>query len=250
MVLKRNVYFTPGGSERRLHIYLPTNYETCQERYPVLYMFDGHNLFYDSDATYGTCMGMKDFLDGWHKKLIVVGIECSGDDYTRVHEYCPFDIQSRIYGQIHGRGDTTMDWLIHELKPLIDRDYRTMPFRETTAIAGYSMAGQIVLYAVLHYNRWFSKAAAISPSILPAMEPLELEIQNHSFSPDTKIFFSWGTDEDDPDTNWYTAQNILKLEGMVQQKRVQTYRYCQRDGQHNEASWKHQVPIWMNFLWC
>ncbi|MCB6314258.1 alpha/beta hydrolase-fold protein, partial [Gordonibacter pamelaeae] len=36
-----------------LHIYLPQDYEQGNKRYPVLYMFDGHNLFYDEDATFG-----------------------------------------------------------------------------------------------------------------------------------------------------------------------------------------------------
>ena len=32
------------------------------KRYPVLYMFDGHNVFFDSDATYGKSWGMKEFM--------------------------------------------------------------------------------------------------------------------------------------------------------------------------------------------
>lgn len=57
-----------------LHIYLPNGYWESNERYPVVYFFDGQNLFYDSDATFGHSLGLKGFLDGWWKKLIVVGI--------------------------------------------------------------------------------------------------------------------------------------------------------------------------------
>ena len=53
MVEKRDVLFTPEGSTRRLHIFLPEGYDGSDERYPVMYFFDGHNLFYDEDATYG-----------------------------------------------------------------------------------------------------------------------------------------------------------------------------------------------------
>lgn len=68
MIEKTDFWFSSAGQNRRLHIYLPDDYYESEERYPVMYMFDGHNLFYDSDATYGKSWGMKDFLDHWDKK--------------------------------------------------------------------------------------------------------------------------------------------------------------------------------------
>lgn len=248
MIRKFEVWFSPAGEKRRIHLYLPDDYDQTNERYPVVYMFDGHNLYFDSDATFGKCLGLKDFLDRWHKKLIVVGLECSGQDLQRVHEYCPYHIQSSIYGDVHGRGDATVAWIISELKPYIDGSYRTYPFREATAIAGYSMGGMMALFAVLRYNRWFSKAAVISPSIVPAMDAFRQEVRD-PLSPDTRIFFSWGTAEYDPDYNNLVAGSILELEKEVQKQGVRTYIFCQDGGQHNEASWEHQVPAWMQFLW-
>ena len=87
MVLKFERFFSPAGENRGIHLYLPDDYYESQERYPVLYMFDGHNLFFDSDATFGKCLGLKDFLDHWGKKMIVVGLACAADDIQRVHEY-------------------------------------------------------------------------------------------------------------------------------------------------------------------
>ena len=41
-----------GEEERRAYVYLPTMYEADPDRrYPVLYMFDGQNVFFDEDAT-------------------------------------------------------------------------------------------------------------------------------------------------------------------------------------------------------
>lgn len=168
MVDKFYVYFSPAGEHRRIHLYLPDDYHRTEKHYPVIYMFDGHNLYFDSDASFGKSLGMKDFLDNWYKKIIVVGIECASEDLKRVHEYCPYSIHSSIYGDISGRGDETLRWIVEELKPFIDRSYRTYSQREATAIAGYSMGGMMSLYAVLHYNSCFSKAAVISPALLPA----------------------------------------------------------------------------------
>lgn len=249
MVRKIMVPFTPAEEKRCIHIYLPDDYEYVQERYPVTYMFDGHNLFFDWDATYGKSLGMKEFLDGWHKKMIVVGIPCSADDWQRVQEYCPYRIYSKIYGDIDGKGGRTAEWIVGELKPFIDRTFRTWPFREATAIAGYSMGGMMALFCVLRCNETFSKAAVISPSILPAMEDFKREIWEGSFFADTRIFFSWGTREYAEEENWHIFQSILYLEKEVQKKGVRTYIHCQQGGEHNEWSWEKQLPVWMPFLW-
>ena len=72
MIIKEEVWITPYQLPRMLHIYLPDDLQE-DEKLPVLYMFDGHNLFYDEDATYGTSWGLKDYLDKHHNRLMVVG---------------------------------------------------------------------------------------------------------------------------------------------------------------------------------
>ena len=248
MVVKRSIFFSPAGEERRLHLYLPEDCGRGGERLPVLYMFDGHNLFFDHDATFGKSLGLKEFLDRWEKRLIVVGIECSAEDVTRVHEYCPFDIKSAIYGEIRGRGEATMRFITQELTPMIDREYPTWPFREATAIAGYSMGGMLALYGVLRHNRYFSKAAVISPSVLPAMEAFRAEIVRDELSPDTRVFLSWGTNEYGP-ADAQIERALYELEGRMQQKGATTYMHRHEGGQQNEVSWEKQVPVWMRFLW-
>ena len=58
-----------GTEQRRVYVYLPTMYEADPDRrYPVLYMFDGQNVFFDEDATFGKSWGVADYLDytdGW-----------------------------------------------------------------------------------------------------------------------------------------------------------------------------------------
>ena len=71
MVEKFEIMITPFQCMRTIHVYLPDNYNESQEQYPVMYMFDGHNLFFDEDATYGKSWGLKDFLDNYDKKLII-----------------------------------------------------------------------------------------------------------------------------------------------------------------------------------
>lgn len=248
MVKKFTLTYTPNGESRMIHLYLPDGYDSTDERYPVIYMFDGHNLFYDHDATYGKCWGIKDFLDQWQKKVIVVGMECSHTGNDRLKEYSPYRIRSRVTGLITGTGDETMQWIVNEVKPYIDSHYRTWPHREATAIAGSSMGGMMSLYAILKYNSIFSKAACVSPAVGFAMPDFRQEVKNADLDPDTRIFFSWGTKEwrgsDKPMT-----RNILELETMVQQKGARTWLYHQPDGHHCEADWEVQIPTWMQFMW-
>ena len=60
MIQKWNVTIPAltGDEARGVYLYLPADYDWSPERhYPVLYMFDGHNVFFDSDATYGKSWG-------------------------------------------------------------------------------------------------------------------------------------------------------------------------------------------------
>ena len=65
MVIKEMVHITPYHLDRMLHIYLPDDYEESEARYPVMYMYDGHNLFYNEDATYGKSWGLQEFMRQW-----------------------------------------------------------------------------------------------------------------------------------------------------------------------------------------
>ena len=142
MVIKRDFIYTPNGKKRPLHIWLPEGYDCSTERYPVMYFFDGHNLFFNEDATYGKSWGMKEFLESWGKPMIVVGIECGHDGEERLSEYLPYPAaKGSWFGKHKPLGGATMDWIVKELKPVIDADYRTIPFRECTAIGGSSMGG-------------------------------------------------------------------------------------------------------------
>ncbi len=246
MVTKFPLYFAPGHEDRTIHLYLPDDYDNSQERYPVVYMFDGHNLFFDHDATYGRAWRLADFLDQWHKKMIIVGLECSHHGHERLSEFFPFNFSERGIGKITGRGIETMDWFTQTLKPYIDAHYRTWPHREATAIAGSSMGGIMALFTVLRHNDVFSKSAAVSPEFFSCMPQFLRELKANHIDPDTRLFMSWGTEEDK--RGWMTKR-ILKFEQAAQKQGISTWLYHQQGGQHTESDWEKQIPTWMEFLW-
>lgn len=156
-------------------------------------MFDGHNLFFDSTATYGTCWGLKEYMDA-HPQAIIVAPECNHEGNARLEEYSPYDFVWQEY-DIKGRGKAYMDWMVQELKPLIDAKYPTLPDRENTAIGGSSMGGLMSLYGVTAHNETFSRAACLSPSVRFSFTEVKADIKKAKLAPGTRVYISWGERE-------------------------------------------------------
>lgn len=237
-----------GHEERRAYIYLPESYNyEPDRRYPVLYMFDGHNVFFDSDATYGKCWGMKEYMDYTNTQLIIAAVECNhSPDNGRLKEYSPYTFTDPKLGTIQGKGKLTMDWMVHTFKRDIDSRFRTLPDREHTFIAGSSMGGLMSLYAVLEYNSYFSRAAALSPSIWFGTENLRQMIEQASLRPDTIVYMDYGSREMRHHANM--EHQFGKVTAQLLDRRIMLESRVVPGGNHCEASWEKQIPFFMNTL--
>src|SRR5579871_4912540 len=137
--------------DRDIIVYLPPGYETeKRKRYPVLYMQDGQNLFDDATS----------FLGEWHldetaqalipakeiAPLIIVGIYNAG--IHRIDEYTPARDPKMSMG---GQADLYGRMLVEELKPFIDRRYRTLKDAAHTGLGGSSLGGLVSLYLGLKH---------------------------------------------------------------------------------------------------
>jgi len=155
------------GWNRGIHIYLPPSYQTQpQRRYPVLYLHDGQNVF--SSAGTNCAFGWGSWeLDrtvdklcraGKMREIIMVAVDNS---FERLREY---------NGRHHSPGETTTNtafenyeaFLITELKPQIDRDYRTLPDAAHTAVMGSSLGGLCSLALAWDHPDIFGGAASLS----------------------------------------------------------------------------------------
>lgn len=237
-----------GDEQRKAYVYLPESYKWQRtKRYPVLYMFDGHNVFLDSDATYGKSWGMKNYMDRTKTQLIIVAIECNhSPDNGRLKEYSPYDFHDQTFGDIPGYGHVTMNWIVKTLKPYIDKHFRTLPDRNHTFIAGSSMGGLMSMYAVLKFNRYFSRAACLSPSLWVAPEQL-MELANRSrLKLGTVIYMDYGSNElrnhDNMRDYFADMTATLLYKGVMVESRIVPF------GDHTEACWEKQLPFFMNAL--
>ncbi|HEY8570154.1 alpha/beta hydrolase [Microbulbifer sp.] len=145
---------------RTYRIYLPSGYEESDRRYPVLYMHDGQNLFDDATSyvgEWGVDESLNQLAQTCGLEVIVVGIDHG--DKLRMTELNPYD--NERFGS--GEGNAYVDFLVKELKPRIDREYRTLADRDHTAIMGSSMGGLISNHAINRYPDIFGMAGFFLP---------------------------------------------------------------------------------------
>jgi len=250
MIERFPVYFSPSSDERLVSVYLPRGYGEHDEAYPVMYMFDGQNAFEDDRATYGRSWHLHEFLDGWGKGMIVVGLQSSQEGDRRLAEYCPYHLAPRSWEGLRGRGRATMDFIVGTLRPMIDARYRTMTDRACTGVMGGSMGALMSLYAVMAYNDVFSKAACVSPAVNMCYPELLTGLREAALSPDTRVYLSWGEREarDQKTLAQLTRQN-LTLCNLLAAKQARVYAHLQEDGRHCEEDWSRQTEEFMRFLW-
>jgi predicted alpha/beta superfamily hydrolase len=218
-------------NRRDVLVYLPRGYRcSIVKRYPVLYLQDGQNLFDAATAFAGVEWGVDETaqrLIGSKliEPLIIVAIDNAGKD--RVHEYAPT------------RG------LIEELKPFIDRKYRTRRDAPSTGVGGSSLAGLLTMCVGLWYPHIFSRLLVMSPSvwwddvvILKMAEELERKLP-------LKIWLDTGTAE----PGW---QNTRKLRDLLVEKGWRLdddLQYTEDDkASHTEAAWGSRVDPALRFL--
>ena len=250
MIKKFKMMVTPFNEERMIHMYLPDDYETSNKKYPVMYYFDGHNLFLNEDATYGKSWGLKEFMESWDQQLIIVGVECSHHGNDRLSEYSPYPINNPYWGNLKGEGQKTMDWYVNELKPYIDANFPTLTDRKNTGIAGSSMGGLMAIYAGVHYNHIFSRLGCLSSAIGMVWDDVYQEVSSTPLDPDTKFYLNWGSEEArDKQALTYSTDRNLTISHLLTENGAKSYPHIMVGGGHNEASWEKTVPVFMNYLW-
>ena len=236
-----------GDEKRRVYLYLPASYRRHPEqRYPVMYMFDGHNVFFDGDAAFGRSWRMGEYMQRSKKQLIIVAVECNHQGNRRLMEYTPVTYRNKDHGLVQAKAPVYMKWLVNRLKPYVDNTLRTIPDRDHTTLAGSSMGGLIALYGVTAYNHIFRQAACLSPSLWVAPVKILAILAHAGYTQDTAIYLSYGQNEMG---NHKANRRVIGLAAKkLYAKGVNLTLRIARDAYHCEADWEKEVPIFMECL--
>lgn len=227
----------PGGGQRTVRVCLPTAYQTTDRHFSVLYALDGQNLFEASTAFGRRHWRIGEALDKLplKHKSIVVGIDNGGAN--RVYEYSPFR-----RGHNGGGAAEHLRFITDVVKPLIDKQYRTLAGREHTGIAGSSLGGLLALYAGLQRGDVFGKAGVLSPALWFNPQVLTLAGQSQR----SKIYLC-GSKTESQGMEGYLQRSYwaLRNAGWPDDQ----FRVVVRDrGRHKETFWGREFPKMQRWL--
>ena len=220
-------------------VYLPPGYGTSDARHPVLYLQDGQNLFDPATAFGGQHWEADTTADAMIDKreiapLIIVGVYNTG--VRRVSEYTPTRDRKLRKG---GKADRYAQMLARELKPFIDREYRTLKAAAHTGVGGSSLGALVSLVAGLEYPRVFGKLALMSPSVWWDDRAILGNVRRSSSRTRPRIWLDAGTAEgSDPRKVVEDARALreaLLAKGWHEGEDLE-YREFEGEG-HNEAAW-------------
>lgn len=246
--------FTISGLNRtrEVLIYLPPGYERdVHLSYPVMYMWDGQNLFDQSTAFAGEWqvdeMLEQRIPEGELPPMIVVGIN-NGGEY-RLREQSPWPY---LYHDEPAEGAEFVAWVAHDLKRRIDRGFRTLSDPAHTGIGGSSMGGLTSLYAGFRYPEVFGRVMAMSPALWFGERHVFDFVRKQGKPPHAKIYLDCGHYEGSRRSqhaflrqSQHMAQTLREL-GLREGRELMWVE--DRHGHHSEADWARRLPGALKFL--
>ncbi len=212
-------------------------------------MHDGQNLFDSATAFGGNEWGLDETAEqmieaGEIQPLIIVGIYNAGfermAEYTHVKDRRGRGGQARAYG----------NFIVQELKPLIDSEYRTIPDAFNTGIGGSSLGGLVSLYFGLRYPDIFGKLMIMSPSVWWSNRAILKAVSRLKHKLPLKIWLDIGTSEDR--NAQVPVRNVIALRDALVEKgwRLgEDLAFLVNEGAgHNEHAWGFRARDALRFL--
>jgi predicted alpha/beta superfamily hydrolase len=257
-----------GLLPRDVWVWTPPAYHAySNDRFPVIYMHDGQNLFVPEKSYTHVTWGVAEAITrlsqwGFIQPALVVGID---NTENRVGDYLPakpfnspegkallekFKLEEPdVFGEFTITSDTYLKLIVEEIKPLIDQDFRSRAGAQDTMVMGSSMGGLISLYALTEYPGVFGGAGCFSTH-WPIMDGLMLPYLNEHFpqAGRHKIYYDYGTGGFDVEYEPYqqVVDAVMREKG---------YEYgadwltrCAPGADHHEIAWRSRLHIALRFL--
>jgi predicted alpha/beta superfamily hydrolase len=241
--------FSDNGTftgNRTIRIALPPNYFTSQEKYRVIYFFDGENAFSgEKDSSYlKSADYYRDRLldEGLINPVILVAIH---NNDNRFVELTPTKGICKSPG---GKLEQFYNYINNILKPYIDSNFRTLKEPEFTGIAGHSLGGLSSVWLAYMHPETFGMAGCMGPSLWWDDETLLKKMADEEYDKTKPRFWFMSSDLEDPGMwiNARRAAKILKDKGWVEGKNLAYYHVY--GGNHNTQACNNQMRNMLYFL--
>lgn len=240
---------------RFLRVWLPPGYgdlENQGKQYPVLYLNDGQNLFEASSSFSGVEWQVDETADrlireGAVLPLIIVGIDNAGKD--RMREYMPHRSVHPVMLRVLGR--RYPDFLMEEVMPFVEQNYRVAPGMENTGLGGSSLGALVALYTAIVWPGVIGKLLIESPSLWVSNKQIIKESRSVREWPE-RIFLAAGTAEAaSPEKSRGVVDNVRELAAIVRRAVLSESRLrvvINEGAGHTESAWAERFPAALQFL--
>ncbi|MBF2709877.1 alpha/beta hydrolase [Flavobacterium soyangense] len=258
---------------RNVDIWLPQSYEMSpNKKYPVLYMHDGQVLFERGRGLSGEEWEVDEMMtklinENKIKEAIVVGIWNTPKRFREYQPNKPFknlesenkSLRESLDAEYNGRplADEYLKFIVDELKPFVDSNFRTLKDKKYTYMMGSSMGGLITIYAETQYPKVFGAVACLSTHFPVSLKQNNPKIpsliinylkSNLPKGKNNRIYFDYGTETLD---SWYEPYQKqmdegMKSKGYIQGKNWETRKF--EGAAHTEISWRKRLDIPLLFL--
>jgi predicted alpha/beta superfamily hydrolase len=234
-------------------VYLPPGYgsgENAARRYPVLYLHDGQNVF---DGATSYIPGKEWQVDETAERLIRAGeiepviiVAIYNGGHERANEYTPTR-DKRFAGGVGGGADDYGRFLVEELKPFVDRTYRTKPDPDHTGLGGSSFGGLVTLHLGLQRPDVFRRLAVVSPSVWWDKRVLLRSVNGLKSKPPLRLWVDIGTKEGETAVaDARLLRDALVSKGWTVNRDL---HYAEAEGAvHDEAAWARRVEPILKYL--
>jgi enterochelin esterase-like enzyme len=240
---------------RFLRVWLPPGYDDGENegrRYPVLYLNDGQNLFEPATAFGGVEWQVDEtadrlIRDGAVPPMIIVGIDNMGGE--RIREYMPYRSMNPMMLRVQGR--YYPDFLMKEVMPFVEGNYRAATGPENTGLGGSSLGALIALYTAIARPGVIGRLLLESPSLWASGRQLLRESRTVRVWPE-RIFLAVGTEEaGSAERSRTVVDDVRELAAIVRRAVLSENRLrvmIKDGGRHNEAAWAERFPDALQFL--
>lgn len=228
-----------GLRNRRVFVWLPPSYGSGNEKYPVLYAYDGQNLFdpgfsfsdhdWKADEV-ATSLIRKNRV----REFIIVAVANSAD---RDEEYNLYRPLGKCYAQ----------WFLHTLMPAINSRYRTLTGPKNTALMGSSLGALISFQMAFHFPEVFSMAGCLSPAFWLNRSRLYQQVRSATdLSRSTKFYLDAGDMEPEYAESCQKMTEILTSKGWRAGKNLVCH--IAPGANHSELAWSRRVHLPFEFF--
>jgi predicted alpha/beta superfamily hydrolase len=230
---------------RRILVWLPPAYgKEKDRRFPVIYMHDGQNVFDDKRCCFGN--------GGWEVNRALVEL---GNRYAAIIVGIPNSPERLLdlgLGPNVAAGVPTdyARYVAEAVKPLVDQEFRTMPERDHTAIAGSSMGGIASIHAADVFPEVYGRVAALSPAFWYRDDTgtsLGRALLKRGRFP-ARLYVDSGDTGVWNDGVAGTRDYVKLALGAGFRAGVDFLHVEEKGAVHNEGAWRRRTPDWLKWL--